>query len=69
MCYKQFVVCITINKHLFSNDVLMITFCVSTLDNVDDEAIQEEEHMSMPKTTMISSTNEVGNEHSTIVFY
>lgn len=47
---------------------LAIGVQLGTGDNVDDEAIQEEGHMSMPKTTMISSTTEVGNEHSTIVF-
>ena len=55
-------------KYLFAIGVLMITFLVSTLENVYDEARQEEEHISMPKTTPIFSTTKAGNKHSIIVF-
>ena len=40
----------------------------STLENVEDEARQEEEHMDTCETTMLASTTEVGKEHSTTLF-
>ena len=57
------------NKYfVFSNGVLIITSLVSTAENVYDEAIQEDEHMSMSETTPLASTTKAGKEHSTVVF-
>ena len=68
MCDKKFVVCIAIKKYLFANGVLIITFLFSTLEHVEGETIQEEEHMSTSETTPLSSTIEAGEEHSTSLF-
>ena len=47
-------------KYLITNGVLIITFLVSTPKYVEDEARQEDEHMTSSKTTSFSSTNQAG---------
>ena len=54
-------------KYLIANCVLIITFLVST--PVEDEAIQEEEHMDTFEITLLPFTTEAGKEHSTALFY
>jgi hypothetical protein len=67
MCYKNCSMDYNY-KYLISNGVLIITFHVSTLEHVEDEARQVEEHMVASETTLLASDNQAGKEHSNVIF-
>ena len=47
-------------KYLNENDLLTITFLISTLENVHDVAREEEEHMATSEIILLPSTIEEG---------
>ena len=55
-------------KYISANGVLHITFPVSTLEHVQDEARQEEELAVAFKTYLIFSSTQAGKEHYIDVF-
>jgi hypothetical protein len=60
--------CAIKNVVWIANGVLIITFLVSTLEHVEDEAIQEEKHMAASKNTLLSSATQASKEHSNALF-